>query len=167
MKIVVDKKRTGRRAALTAAAAVIVLAAAPLPQAHAGIWSSLKDIYDTPAKVEELQRQYTESVARLEEQQRKLREDYSQKQAELEQRQQELMEQNEAYQEQNGRLQQQNDALEAKLRQAEERSAAVKRGIAWSVLALSSAFLGYIAAIRIWRYRAYRAQSRSGGGTAS
>lgn len=137
---------------------MLVYTAGPTPKAHAGFWSDLKSIYDTPAKVDELEKQYKDSIDRLQE--------FSDKQAELEDLQQELTRQNEEYRLQNERLLEQNRELEAKMQQAEERGAALKQGIAWTVLAVSAALLAYMAATRIWRYRVYRSQRRDEGGTA-
>ncbi|SDS34685.1 hypothetical protein SAMN05444162_1279 [Paenibacillaceae bacterium GAS479] len=160
MKYLIRWHKTGLAAVLLLAVVAMHAATGPLPKASAGVWDNLKDIYDTPAKVDELEKQYTESLSRLEEQQKLLQEEYTRKQAELEARQQELTEQNE-------QLVEENKALEAQMQQAEDRQATIKRSIAWTVLIISVTFLAYIAALRIWRYRIYRSQQqRDGRGTA-
>ncbi len=153
-----------KRTSLAAAIVIVALAGAGWPgQAHAGIWDNLKDIYDTPAKVDELQKQYTESIARLEQQQDRLKQDYEQKQAEFEARQQELQRQNEDFRKQNEALAEQNRQLEESMAAARRKQASLKHGIAVAVLVGASALLAYIAAVRVWRYRVYRAQRREQG----
>ncbi|OXM13611.1 hypothetical protein [Paenibacillus herberti] len=166
MKYWIRWHKTGLAAVLLLAIVAVHAATGPLPKASAGVWNNLKDIYETPAKVDELEKQYTESLSRLEEQQKLLQEEYTRKQAELEARQQELTGQNDDFRRQNEQLVEDNKALEAQMQQAEERQAKIKRSIAWTVLIISVTFLAYIAALRIWRYRVYRSQQRGGRGTA-
>lgn len=147
------------KTALTAVIVSSLWAALASHPAEASLYDRMKDIYHAPDKVDELTRQYNESLRQMEEQQQQLRE-------ELEVKQQALELENEQLAEQNVRLARQNSELAGRLAQIEEKRAALTRKIVTSVLVVAAMLLGYVAAIRIWRYRVWRRQLREGGRTA-
>ncbi|MDQ6422932.1 hypothetical protein RB620_26235 [Paenibacillus sp. LHD-117] len=145
-----------RRLFVTALILFLFSAATAAETASAGVFDRIKDIYETPDRLEELQQSYDASIKAMEGQ---LEESRKQAQ-ELIDRQDELQRSNEAYREQNEALAQENERL---LRQMDElersresmyRKAAVAGGI---VVALIAA---YALSVRIWRYMVWRKQGR-------
>ncbi|MFC0211452.1 hypothetical protein ACFFK0_03145 [Paenibacillus chartarius] len=113
--------------------------------AHAAVWDRIKDIYDAPEKINELQADLTEAAQQIEE---------SRKQAEsLLQQNAELQRQNEALAQQNKQLQSQMEKMNA------ERSTLYRQLTSTGITAILLA-LGYFAAVRIWRYTVWRKQRR-------
>lgn len=133
----------------------VFIAAVP---ANAGFFDRIKEIYDTPEKISELEAQYLEAKAALAEQQEELEqsriaaEQYARKQ-------QELAEQNEQYRLQNERLIAQKSELE---RIKSDRKSLTDR--LFRILAIAAALAAaYYVPLRLWRYSVWLRQRSDGG----
>ncbi|MBB3150960.1 ABC-type multidrug transport system fused ATPase/permease subunit [Paenibacillus endophyticus] len=135
---------------------------APQPAVHAGFFDRIKDIYNTPEKISELEQQYIEAKEELAAQQQKLVE--SAKAAEeYALKQQTLLEQNEQFRQQNEQLIAQNADMQAEMaRMKQERQSFVSKLI-YTVVILAAVFAAYIISIRIWRYLVWRKQRGTRG----
>lgn len=144
---------------------------------HANFFDRVKDIYQTPERLQDLQNQYNETKERLESQ-LKTQQEYLQTQAEqleasrkqaeeLLARQEQIAGENESFRQQNESFRQQNEALLAenqelikRIEQAEDSRRSVIRMVAMAVGGLVLLFVLYAAAIRIWRYVVWRKQGK-------
>lgn len=114
-------------------------AAAPV---HASIIDKVKDIYNMPDKMNELQDQYDEAAKKLSEQQDKLL--HMQQYAET--------------------LATQNSELTKQLEQMNKERTALKRNLISAGAAVIILIAAYILSIRIWRYTAWRKHKQHNGG---
>ncbi|MHA6482238.1 hypothetical protein ACX1C1_10110 [Paenibacillus sp. strain BS8-2] len=144
------------RLLFTAIIIFILSAASAAKTANAGVFDRIKDIYETPERLEELKESYDASIKAVEGQ---LEE--SRRQAEeLLQRQEELEQSNETYRERNELLAQENERLVAQMdeleqnRQSAFQKAAVAVGVVVALIAV------YAISVRIWRYLTWRRQGR-------
>ncbi|CAM4419177.1 hypothetical protein [Paenibacillus tarimensis] len=132
--------------------------------AKAGVMDRIKDIYNAPEKVEELQSKYLETQAALEQQMEK-----AERAAELyASQQQELLRQNEEYRQRNEVLSEQNAQLAdrlAAMEKSQAERASFTRKIAQSVLVFAGMGLLYLLSVRVWRYLVWRRQKQTGGGS--
>ncbi|MBD2867897.1 hypothetical protein [Paenibacillus arenilitoris] len=141
------------KAIITFAMMTIIAMTAASPVAEAGFFDRVKDIYNTPDKISELEAQYLEAQAALAEQQRQMEASL----AEAERRQRELMQQNE-------QLMAQNASLQAEMEQMkQDRGAWITRLIQIGVI-VAVLLIAYILSIRIWRYVVWRKQRAAAGG---
>ncbi|MCA0756087.1 hypothetical protein KP806_13605 [Paenibacillus sp. N4] len=137
----------------------VFIAAVPV---NAGFFDRIKEIYNTPEKISELEAQYLEAKAALDEQQEELEqsriaaEEYARKQ-------QELAGQNEQYRLQNEQLIARNAGLQSELeRMKSDRESFTDMlfRIAAIVAALAAA---YYVSLRLWRYSVWRRQRSDSG----
>ena len=133
----------------------IILNTMPQPTVHAGFFDRIKDIYNTPEKISELEQQYIEAKEQLEES-AKAAADYAMKQ-------QELMDQNERFRQQNEQLIAQNASLQAEMEQMKQDRQSLVSKLINTVIILAAVFICYIASIRVWRYIVWRKQRSAGG----
>ncbi|GIQ71237.1 hypothetical protein DUZ99_13165 [Xylanibacillus composti] len=141
---------------------------------QASMIDRIKDIYDAPVKVEELQEKYEETRGLILEQQelllnqakdlaeaRKQAEQYAAKQEELMRENEKYREQNAELAERNATLANRNDSLAAELdamrEEREKRESLMRRLIVTGVTA-AILVLGYFASVRIWRIMVWRRQ---------
>lgn len=132
----------------------IIFVATPSPTTHAGFFDRIKDIYNTPEKISELESQYLDAKAELVEQQQKLKESILAAE-EAARKQDELMKQNE-------QLMQENANLQAQVEQAKNDKQSFINKLINTVIIIAILFVSYIVSIRVWRYLVWRKQSRSG-----
>ncbi|WP_409345484.1 hypothetical protein [Paenibacillus sp. MBLB4367] len=134
--------------------------------AEASVIDRIKDIYSAPEKVDELRKQYEDTIKSLEQQQQKLQEaQASMEKYAAEQRQ--LMEENNRFRQQKDELQAQNAQLTQRLEQLEQDKADKKSLYRrWMSLIITAVLLaaGYVLSIRVWRYAVWRRQRHSRGG---
>ncbi|ANE45607.1 hypothetical protein SY83_04040 [Paenibacillus swuensis] len=116
--------------------------------AQANWLDRIKDIYNTPEKVDQVLKEYEATKEQLEAQRLRMEE--------AESRQQELVRRNEELLRQNALLQQQMEALK---RSQDERAARTRQGV-WTVMTAALLALGYMLSVRIWRYVVWRRQGR-------
>ncbi|MOA14123.1 hypothetical protein D3C78_1342080 [compost metagenome] len=135
----------------------IIAAVVPAPAAHAGLFDRIKDIYNTPEKISQLETQYEEAKEALAEQQEQLEESLRAAE-EYALRQKELLEQNEQFRQQNEKLIAQNEALQAEVAHMQQERKTLIRKLINTVIILFSVFLLYLASVRIWRYLVWRSQ---------
>ncbi|WP_065385622.1 hypothetical protein [Paenibacillus sp. FJAT-27812] len=132
-----------------------ILITIPQPTAHAGFFDRIKDIYNTPEKINELEQQYIEAKQQLEESAKAA--------AEYAQKQQQLLEQNEQFRQQNEQLIAQNASMQAEMeRMKQDRQSLVSKLIN-TVIIIVAVFISYIVSIRVWRYVVWRKQRSTGG----
>jgi predicted PurR-regulated permease PerM len=132
-----------------------ILITIPQPAAHAGFFDRIKDIYNTPEKINELEQQYIEAKQQLEE--------AAQAAAEFAQKQQQLLEQNEQFRLQNEQLIAQNASMQAEMeRMKQDRQSLISKLIN-TVIIIVAVFISYIVSIRVWRYVVWRKQRSAGG----
>lgn len=146
------------RLLFTAMILFILTAAAAAETASAGVFDRIKDIYETPDRIDELRESYDASIKAVEgqlEESRRQAEQMLQRQEQLEQSNEEYRARNEALAQENERLVAQMDELEQS-RQSLFRKAAIAAG---AVVALIAA---YAVSVRIWRYLTWRRQGRDG-----
>lgn len=135
--------------------AIILYAFMPLPAAHAGIFDRIKDIYNTPEKIDQLEQQYLDAKQNLE--------DALNATELLTKQQQELMDQNELYKKQNEQLSAQNAALLDELEQAKQQRESMINKLISTAVIIIVAIAAYFAALRIWRYMTWRRHGQSTG----
>ncbi|MFF2480313.1 hypothetical protein [Paenibacillus sp. NPDC058071] len=119
--------------------------ALPPKTAHAGFFDRVQDIYYAPEKLNEIEQQYKEANEALSqqlEQSRQHAESIARKQEELA--------------ESNSQLMEQNTSLQTELEQIKQEKAALKHKLVTAGIVMASLLLGYIAAIRIWRFLSWR-----------
>ncbi|MCS7462306.1 hypothetical protein N0M98_19375 [Paenibacillus doosanensis] len=109
---------------------------------QAGIFDKVKDIYNMPDKLNELQDQYDEAAQKLSEQQQKLldMQRYSEE------------------------LALKNSELTKQLEQMSEERASLKRNAVGAAAIVAGLIAAYILSIRLWRYSAWRKQKQHNGG---
>ncbi|NIK80262.1 putative O-linked N-acetylglucosamine transferase (SPINDLY family) [Paenibacillus castaneae] len=139
----------------------IFCAASPYPTADAGFFDRIKDIYNTPEKISELESQYLDAKAALAEQQQQLEESL-QAAEEYARQQQELLEQNEKFRLQNEQLIAQNASLQAEVEKAKQDKQSFIRKFINTIIIIVAIFAAYIIALRVWRYLVWRKQTRAG-----
>ncbi|RAV18918.1 hypothetical protein [Paenibacillus contaminans] len=134
--------------------------------AEASVFDRIKDIYNAPEKVDELRKQYDDTMKSLEQQQEMLKE----AQASMEKyaaEQKLLMEENNRFRQQKDELQAQNAQLTQRLEQLERdkagKSSLYRKWMSMIITAVALV-LGYILSIRVWRYAVWRRQRHSGRG---
>lgn len=132
-----------------------ILIAIPQPAAHAGFFDRIKDIYNTPEKISELEQQYIEAKEALAVQQQKL-EESAKAAEEYALRQQELLAQNEQLITQNADLQAEMDRMK------HDRQSLISKLIN-TVIVIAVVLIAYIVSIRVWRYMVWRKQRSTGG----
>ncbi|THF73306.1 hypothetical protein [Cohnella fermenti] len=145
--------------------------------AEAGFVDRIKDIYEAPDKLEEIQSEYNQTKEELNRQ----AEQFAAEREELQQRTEALIGQNESLAEQNGTLADRNDTLASqneslaaqnaalleRLEQAQrdkERKAALTRKIILTAVTIVGFGLAYFLSIRLWRFAAWRRHRRFAGG---
>lgn len=132
-----------------------ILISIPQPAAHAGFFDRIKDIYNTPEKISELEQQYLEAKEALAVQQQKL-EESAKAAEEYALRQQELLAQNEQLIAQNAELQAEMERMK------HDRQSLISKLIN-TVIVIAVIFVAYIVSIRVWRYLVWRKQRSAGG----
>ncbi|MFD0589614.1 hypothetical protein ACFQZE_16615 [Paenibacillus sp. GCM10027627] len=133
------------------AAAIVLLLLFPFAAntAEANVIDRIKDIYETPDKLKEMQEQYDAAAKQME--------------AQLEQSRQQtqaLIESNETYREQNEALMAENEALVTKMEQAEASRKSLYRKAMWAAGIIIGLAAAYALSVRIWRYAVWRKQGR-------
>ncbi|MFC4776209.1 hypothetical protein ACFO9Q_05435 [Paenibacillus sp. GCM10023252] len=129
----------------------------PSPQsAEAGVIDRIKDIYNTPERIAELQQQYMDAQAQLKQQQEQLQESLRQAE-EFAAKQEELQRQNE-------QLLAQNASLSAELERAQQDKRLFTRKLILSAIIVLAFLCAYLLSIRIWRYVVWRRQRAGQGG---
>lgn len=129
----------------------------PQPVAHAGMFDRIKDIYNTPEKLDELQQQYSDAQALLENQAEKLEQSLIVTE-QLTQKQAELTEQNEHYRLQNEELLAQNSSLQAEMEQMKQQRQSLISKLITTAVVIVSLIVLYFASLRIWRFAVWRKQ---------
>lgn len=142
-------------AAATIAIIPILFLFLPHPAAYAGMFDRIKDIYNTPEKLDELQQQYTEAQAQIESQAKQL-EDSLLKAEELSRKQSELIVQNEE-------LAARNSSLQAELDQMKRQRASLMDKLITAAIVIASVIALYFASVRIWRFAVWRKQRNAAG----
>lgn len=149
----------------------------PVHTAEANVFNRIKDIYEVPDRIEEMQEQYNANIQLLEgqveeqrqrlEQSRKQAEELLLRQDEMLSRQEEMQKNNEMILQENELYRQQNEALSAenqqllqRMDQMEDSRKAFIRKTIWSVGTIILLTVAYTASIRIWRYMVWRRQGR-------
>lgn len=122
----------------------------PNPTAEASVFDRIKDIYNTPEKIDELQQQYTDAVSSLEEQKQQLEQSIQQ--------QQELILQNEQYRLQNEQLMLENTKLVNEMELVKQDRDSFIRKLIYTVVIFAIFILAYIVSVRVWRYVVWRKQ---------
>ncbi|WP_156889713.1 hypothetical protein [Paenibacillus harenae] len=143
------------KAVLTIVSFAFVFLSIPNPAVNAGFFDRMKDIYNTPEKISELESQYLEAKAALAEQQRQL-EDSRRAAEQYARKQQELQAQNE-------QLLAQNASLQNELDQMKQDRASFVTKLIYTGIILTILIVSYILSIRIWRYVVWRKQRTAGG----
>ncbi|WP_139995830.1 hypothetical protein [Paenibacillus paridis] len=150
------------KALILTSLSTFILIATPQPTAYAGFFDRIKDIYNTPEKISELEGQYIEAKEALAEQQQQL-EESAKAAAEYARKQQELLEQNEQFRQQNEQLIAQNASMQAEMEQMKQDKQSLISKLINTVIIIVAVFLAYIVSLRIWRYAVWRKQRSSGG----
>jgi len=153
--------------------ALILFAIIPAPEAQAGVFDRIKDIYNTPEKINELQQQYIDATQQLEntiEEQKQQLDDAMNAASILAEKQQELLAQNEQiqqlnaeYMQQNQQLAEQNAALLSELEQAKQQRKSLMDKLVNTIIAAIVIIAAYFVALRIWRYMNWRRHGQSAG----
>ncbi|MFD0959896.1 type VII secretion EssA family protein [Paenibacillus chungangensis] len=159
------------RLAAAALLLVILSGIVALP-AHANMFERIKDIYDTPERLQELQNQYNDTKEQLEgqlktqleqlEAQRKQLEESRRQTEELLQSQAEMQRRNADYRQQNEALVAENQELMNRMQQAEENRKSLIRKVTWTAGILIGLIALYALAVRVWRFMVWRKQGRVG-----
>jgi multidrug efflux pump subunit AcrA (membrane-fusion protein) len=132
-----------------------ILIIIPQPTVHAGLIDRIKDIYNTPEKISELQQQYIEATEALAQQQQQL-EESAKAAAEYALKQKELLEQNNQLIAQNAELQAEMDRMK------QDKQSFISKLIN-TVIIIAAVFVAYIVSLRVWRYVVWRKQRSTGG----
>lgn len=161
-----------RRALILAGLIAIMLAVMPQPAVHAGFFDRIKQIYNAPQQINELEGQYLEAKAELAEQQQKLieaqqaAEEYARQQQEqlaaTQQTTAEFMQKQEELSSQNKQLIEQNASLQAELAQMKEDRRSLWDKLLTTGITLAALLVAYIISLRLWRYLVWRKQRTSG-----
>jgi septal ring factor EnvC (AmiA/AmiB activator) len=124
----------------------------PMPSAHASWLDRVKEIYQLPSNVEQIQKDYEATKQQLEEQKDKLSEAVRQSQ-EIEDR---LLSQNEALKKDNEQLQERLKAMEQVALDKDKRN----RKITYMVITAAALVVGYFLLGRVFRFFVWRRQKR-------
>ncbi|OME80665.1 hypothetical protein BK120_18435 [Paenibacillus sp. FSL A5-0031] len=127
-----------------------ILIIIPQSTVHAGLIDRIKDIYNTPEKISELQEQYIEATEALAKQQQQL-EESAKAAAAYAMKQQELLEQNNQLIAQNAELQAEMDRMK------QDKQSFISKLIN-TVIIIAAVFVAYIVSLRVWRYVVWRKQ---------
>lgn len=154
---------------------VILLFPIVSTKAEAGVIGRIKDIYEVPERMEELQEQYTATKQMLEgqlEEQRQQLEQSRQQAEELARAQEDLLknneyfrQENELYRQRTEELNAENQQLQQRMEQMEQNRKALIRKIIISVSTVVILLVSYAISIRIWRYIVWRRHGRERQGT--
>ncbi|WP_424767380.1 hypothetical protein [Paenibacillus sp. sgz302251] len=146
----------------------ILFIAAPYSTVHAGFFDRIKDIYNTPVKISELESQYLEAEAALAEQQEQL-EQSRQAAEEFLLKQQELLEQNEKFRQQSEQFRQQNEqliaqnaSLQAEMEQMKQDRQSFISKLINTVIIIALLIIAYFVSLRVWRYIVWRKHRTAG-----
>lgn len=139
-----------------------ILISIPQPVAHAGFFDRIKDIYNTPEKISELEQQYIKAKEALADQQQQL-EESAKTAEEYALKQQELLEQNEQFRQQNEQLIVQNASMQTEMERMKQERQSFKSKLIYTVIIIIVVFVSYIVSIRVWRYVVWRKQRSTGG----
>lgn len=139
---------------------MVLFITVPGPTAEAGFFDRIKDIYNTPEKISELEQQYLEAKEALAEQQEQLAESV-QAAEEYAQKQQELLEQNEQFRQQNEQLIAQNTSLQTEMAQMQQQKKSFVRKLINTVIIFAAFIAAYIVSVRVWRYATWRKQRKA------
>lgn len=124
----------------------------PAPVAHASWLDRIKDIYQLPSNVEQIQKDYEATKQQLEEQKDKLSDAVKQSQ-EMQER---LISQNEALQKDNQQLQERLKAMEQIAQDKDKRN----RKITYMVITVAALVVGYFLLGRVFRLIVWRRKKR-------
>ncbi|MDR6552005.1 hypothetical protein [Paenibacillus qinlingensis] len=124
----------------------------PAPAAHASWLDRIKDIYQLPSNVEQIQKDYDATKQQLEEQKDKLSEAVRQSQ-EIEQR---LLSQNEALKKDNEQLQERLKAMEQVALDKDKRN----RKITYMIITAAALVVGYFLLGRVFRFFVWQRRKR-------
>lgn len=162
-----------RGVAIFLASALILYVILPVSSAEAGVIDRIKDIYNTPDKIQQLEQQYLDTKVQLEatiEEQKQQLDEAIDTAAKLNQQQQELLQQNKQiqqlnsqYKQQNDQLAEQNAALLTELEQAKEQRKSVWDKLLQSALIAIALLAAYFISLRIWRFMNWRRHGRAAG----
>lgn len=167
--------RTGKYAVTSFFLCLAITLLLPIRPASAdNVFDRIKSIYNTPEKLEDLQQQYADHLAKLEQdmaaQRRQMEQEMAAQQQQLEEarrqadelllRQELLQERHAAAAAENEALAAQNAQLAERLAQAERDRQTLIRRIIISVGTLAAITLAYALSIRLWRYAAWRRHAR-------
>ncbi|GKU77882.1 hypothetical protein [Paenibacillus sp. L3-i20] len=124
--------------------------------ANAGVIDRIKDIYEAPDKLQEIQDNYDATKALMEGQLESQREELelSKQQAS------ELLAQQESYRKQNELLMAENQQLLERMEKMEANRQSIYSKIAYTVGTLIALIALYAISVRIWRYIVWRKQGR-------
>lgn len=141
------------------------------PSVQAGVFDRIKDIYQAPDKLDELQEQYEATKSMLENQLQEQREqlELSRQQAiELLERQDELQQANESYRADNEAYRRQNEALLEenrnlieRMEELERKRQSLYRNAFTAVAVVAGLLAAYALSVRIWRFAVWRRHRRS------
>lgn len=139
--------------------------------AEAGFFDRMKDIYDIPDRVEEIQQQYEATKQVMESQIAEQREllELSRQQAEelllhqeqLQQSNEYYREQNEQYREQTKMLAEENQNLLLQMELMEQKRKSLFQKLVITIGTLIGLFILYALSVRVWRFVVWRKQRRS------
>lgn len=132
---------------------ILLLIVIPGPTAEAGFFDRIKDIYNTPEKISELEQQYLDAKQALVEQQEKLAESLRAAE-EYARAQQELMDQNE-------QLSAQNASLQAEIEQIQQQKKSFVSRLINIGIIVAVIIAAYIISVRLWRYTTWRKQRKA------
>ncbi|CAN7225270.1 hypothetical protein LJR153_000845 [Paenibacillus sp. LjRoot153] len=124
----------------------------PAPSAHASWFDRIKDIYQLPSNVEQIQKDYEDTKQQLEEQKDKLSEAVRQSQ-EIEDR---LLSQNEALKKDNEQLQERLKAMEQVALDKDKRN----RKIIYMIITAAALVVGYFLLGRVFRFFVWQRRKR-------
>ncbi|OAS13190.1 hypothetical protein [Paenibacillus oryzisoli] len=124
----------------------------PAPAAHASWLDRIKDIYQLPSNVEQIQKDYEATKQQLEEQKDKLSEAVKQSQ-EIQDR---LLSQNEALKKDNEQLQERLKAMEQVALDKDKRN----RKITYMVITTAALVVGYFLLGRVFRFFVWQRRKR-------
>lgn len=131
--------------------------------AEAGFFDRVKDIYDIPERVKEIQQQYDATKQAMEDQiaeQRKLLELSQQQAEELLLQQEQLQQINEHYREQTQMLTEENKNLLLKMDKLEQDRKSFFQKLIITISTCIALFILYSLSIRVWRFAVWRKQER-------
>lgn len=143
----------------------LLYVAVPIETASAGMFDRIKDIYQAPDKLDELQEAYDASIKAVEgqlEDSRRQAEQLLQRQQELESSNEAIREQNEQMQARNEELARENARLVGQMEELEQNRQSLYRKAAIAAGALVALIAVYALSVRVWRFLTWRRQGRGG-----